>query len=341
MKKTLFFILILLNLCIFINGCGDSSATDRDEAGTTASETNPFLNDTGNTNLGAFSFGIVSDNYEKQVYEYDGKELHIPFKVSGMDEKLSSEFGLMVFVDGLPQPYKIVKSDGTVVKEEYMQKFCLANKEIQEFDIVFTPVAGKKGDRVGVVFSTVLKPDFMPPSDKNPNYGIYHSLNATVAQEINFKWDAPADIQLQAYKKYSTGDIPQDKEAVPGIIVNDSHKPSEDRLITQLSSQSKNQEVFDGVNGKINFELQLYGGTEATYRTVLFINHKPVRIMDSDYIETRIKKDKLCTVKLALDIGSYPPLNTLYAITTPAGKDYMAVSYFPVKTRSVLAVNDK
>lgn len=343
MKKNIVYVFLLIYLCTFISGCSNSIKVNNDiEIATTSSaDTNPFLNDTGNTNLGAFSFGVVTNNNEKQVYEYNGKEIHIPFRVAGMDEKVRSEFGLLVFVDGLSQPYKIVKKDGVVCKEQYMQKFNLANNETQEFDIVFNPITGKKGDRVGIVFSTVLKPDFMPESEKCHNYGVYHSLNANVAQEIYYKSDITDKKEAPAYKRYSIGDIPQIKKETLGIVVDDGDKPLDDRLITELSAENKNQDIYHAKNGKIKLELYMYGGTEATYRTVFFINHEPIQVMGSDYIETETPKGKMCTVKLEIDVSKYSKLNTLYAITTPAGKDYMAVSYFPIKTRSFLIVNDK
>lgn len=343
MKKNIVCIFLFIYLCTIISGCSNSTNVNNDFeiANTSSADTNPFLNDSGNTNIGAFSFGVVTNNYEKQVYEYNGKEIHIPFKVAGMDEKVRSEFGLMVFVDGLSQPYKIVKKDGAVVKEQYMQKFNLANNETQEFDIVFNPVTGKKGDRVGVVFSTVLKPDFIPESEQRYNYGVYHSLNANVAQEIYFKTDTTGNKETQAYTQYNIGEIPQIKTEIPGIVVNDGDKPLDDRLITELSAENKNQDIYHTKDGKIKFELYIYGGTEATYRTVFFINHEPIKIMGSDYIETENKKGKMCTVKLEIDVSKYSKLNTLYAITTPSGKDYMSVSYFPIKTRSFLIVNDK
>jgi len=48
----------------------------------------------------------------------------------------------------------------------------------------------------------------------------------------------------------------------------------------------------------------------------------------------------MCTFDLELDISDYERLNTIYAISNPSGKGYFADIYFPIKTNSILLVND-
>lgn len=349
-RMALFFILLIICLCF--TGCNHLSEstniieTDKlseDVSTHTSGDTiaDSFLNDSDPTSLGMFSFGIVSENDEKQVYEYNGNELHIPFKVMGLDEKISSDFGLLVFVDGIPQPFKMLKKNGEVIKEQYMHKFYLKNEEKQEFDIVFTPVAGEKGERVGVVFATILKPDFIP-NEQRATYGIYHSLNANLAQEIYFQCESSNKKELLKNSNYRVEEIPQEViDKFANFETSDDYNTLDSNFVTELSSQNDGTEVIKANNGKLKFQFRIYGGQEATYRTVFFIDHQPVRIADADYLETKTTKGKMCSVELELDIGNLNKLSTLYAITNPAGKDYMAVSIFPIKTRSFLIVNDK
>lgn len=301
-----------------------------------------FLSNSESTSLGMFSFGIVSENDEKQVYEYNGNELHIPFKVEGLDEEVSSDFGLIVFVDGIPQPYKIIKKNGETAEQQYMHKFYLKNKEKMEFDIVFTPTTGKKGERVGVVFATILRPDFIPQSEQKATYGMYHSLNANTAQEIHFICDPINKKELLKGSNYIIEDIPQEViDKLANFKTSDDYNTLDSNFVTELSTQNDDTEVFKAYNGKIKFQFRIYGGQEATYRTVFYIDHKPASIAGADYFETKTVKGKMCSVELEMDVGSLNKLSTLYAITNPVGKDYMAVSIFPIKTRSTLIVNDK
>jgi len=80
-------------------------------------------NDTKSQTIAQFGFGFISENFsEREVMEE------------------------MFFVDGIPQPYRIRRKNGTVTEEQFMHKFSLGYNEREEFDVVFTPVAGKKGD---------------------------------------------------------------------------------------------------------------------------------------------------------------------------------------------------
>ena len=101
MKRTALCIFISFMICLYFAGCNQSSKgadtmeTDKlsEDALTRADSkaaADLFLNESGPISLGMFSFGIVSENDEKQVYEYNGGELHIPFKVEGLDEKIRS-----------------------------------------------------------------------------------------------------------------------------------------------------------------------------------------------------------------------------------------------------------
>jgi len=66
---------------------------------------------------------------------------------------------------------------------------------------------------------------------------------------------------------------------------------------------------------KLSLNFRIYGGPEIEYNTTIFVNHKPVRIMNSDYLAAKIEKGKMCTFDLELDISDYERLNTIYAIS--------------------------
>ena len=288
--------------------------------------------------LGAFSFGIISSSDDRQVYEYTGKELHIPYKVEGMDESIRSDFGLMVFVDGISQPYKLLYKDGTVTDTQYLHKFYLNNKERHEFDIVFTPVTATEDDRLGIVFMTILNPDFMP---EDGNYGIYHAISANTAQEIYFK--AMPDIEHRtAYSEYTTHPIPQDRIDKLSFFTSGSESnPIDTNFITEITVDDESVTKIKADSGKVKFTFSIYGGIEAAYRTMFFINHEPIKIMGANYLETKTEKGMMCSFELELDTAGMDPLSTLYSITNPIGKDYLSVGLFPIKTRSILLNNDK
>ncbi len=103
----------------------------------------------------AFTLGDASAADPYQTCGYDGGEMRLPFQyVGGSDTDLAG-LGLMVFLDGQPQPYKLAE-DG---EYEYMHVFT----ELEgEGALYFTPVCGKAGDELEL--SAVLLPaaDWFP-----------------------------------------------------------------------------------------------------------------------------------------------------------------------------------
>ena len=103
----------------------------------------------------AFELGDASDGDPYQTCGYDGGEMQLPFKYKGGHDTDLAGLGLMLFLDGQPQPYKLAE-DG---KYEYMHIFT----ELEgEGTLYFTPVCGKAGDELELC--AVLNPavDWFP-----------------------------------------------------------------------------------------------------------------------------------------------------------------------------------
>ncbi|EGW38377.1 hypothetical protein [Desulfosporosinus sp. OT] len=332
MKKSIFFILILASLCICLAGCVNSKV-DKMNADKLS----------GDPSLSAFGFGIDPPHEEMQVYEYTGEEIHIPFMVTGMDDNVKSDFGLIVFLDGFSQPYKIKQKNNEVSEEQFMKKFSLKNEEKQEFEIVFTPVTGKEGDRLGIVFAVIFNPDYIPQNENKAIYGMNHKLFSTVSQEIYFKCGTVNKEEQSSYSKSLVEDISQEvKDKTKAKDENSIADGSSDSLSTtaELLQEDGKNNIFYAKNGKAKFKFRIYGGLDTTYHTTIFVNNNPVQVMGSDYIDTTTKKGKMCTIELEFDTGKYERLNTIYAISVPAGKGYLLKNNSPIKTKSILLVND-
>ncbi|AZS15685.1 hypothetical protein [Paenibacillus lutimineralis] len=347
MRKSIISIMMIVSLCFLLAGCFNvksEPAVNSSNVNGSIGDESPadiFSSDSSQRGMGAFSFGPVTANDEQQVFEYSGEEIRIPFKVTGMDKDVSSDFGLLVFLDGVSQPYRMEESNGSSSKEQVMHKFYLKNEESKEFDIVFTPVIGQKGDKAGVVFATILQPDYEPEDESKTNYGIYHSLNATLPQEIYFKSDIASTSNLHSYSEAAVQDIPEEIRNQAETIITDGSSDYLDETTTiELLPEDTGSNVISAKNGKAKLEFHIYGGLETTYRTTIFVNHIPVQIMGSDFIETTLQKGKMNTVELELDTSAYGRLNTIYAVSVVSGKDYLTNSNSPLKTKSLLLVDE-
>lgn len=344
MKKLIFGTVAIAGLCIPLAGClgvkPEKEKNHTDENVESESLSDVFTSKESEQSLGAFSFGPLSDHDETDVYEYTGEDVRIPFQVVGMDKKGNSDFGLLVFLDGVSQPYRIEESNGTSSKEQIMHKFFLKGEESKQFEIVFTPVIGEKGETVPINFSTIFQPDYIPENEAATNYGVYHDLNATLPQEVHFKETPLNSAKLSAYSKSEIQDIPEEIKNKNDIIKTDGSSDILDEMtVFELLPENENDEIISAKNGKAKMKFRMYGGPEVTYRTTIFVNHIPVQILDSEYIETSLQKGKMNTIALELDTSAYEKINSIYAISVVSGKGYLTNAYSPLKTKSLLLLN--
>ncbi len=291
--------------------------------------------------MGSFEFGPVFDG-EKKAFLYTGQEVQIPFKVTGLSETVS-DFGLIMFVDGNAQPFKLLYADGTYSEEGIMHKFSLHNEEVKAFNLAFLPIVGKKGDKVGIEFATVFKPDFKPEDKEKSNYSNYHDLSSTIPQELYFE----TGISNSTVKSFN----PFKEEEIPNSIIEENTRPNsavsklDHKMATQLLPEGEetdfNKNVFTSKDHKIKFRFRMMGGAnDMNYRTYIYINHEPVKIMGYNCLDSNVKKGKMLTAELELDTTGFDELSTIYAISNPVGDDYMSSYSFAVKTLSGLVVVD-
>jgi hypothetical protein len=297
-----------------------------------------FIDNSQGTDIGSFYIGPQEIG---EAYIYSGEEVHIPFRLEGLSEN-PADFGLLLFVDGYPQPYKILNEQEEITGEATMHKFILMKEDVQLFDIVFTPTAGQAGETVGVVYSAIFNPDFIPESEERPNYGLYHSITATMPQELYFETDVIEDDE-KAFTEFIEEDIPDDiSMKYAGYGTDSSWLDSTPKLFLfsdDDDSNDLNNSIFCSENGKIELKFRILGGVNGiTYQTNIYINHEPVNIMGFDCFEITVEKGKMYTASFELDISEYDHLNTIYAISNPIGTDYLSALDFPVKSKSRLLV---
>lgn len=136
------FLFISLALVCLLAGCSapqtSDPATDESDNLDAYFEEEPADNEVGSAEFG------LQDPMD-MVYTYDGEPLEIPFSITGASSGKTTEIGVLLFVDGMAQPYSAVYEDGTELEESYMQVFNLDYGQQENFNMVFQPVTGKAG----------------------------------------------------------------------------------------------------------------------------------------------------------------------------------------------------
>jgi hypothetical protein len=98
---------------------------------------------------------------------------------------------------------------------------------------------------------------------------------------------------------------------------------------------------FVAKNGVVDFTVSNMQKEEGMYRTIVYINNKPVKINSKDYLEYTVKSNENKVCNISVDISKYNRINTVYAVTTlvenTKGEKALEISN---KTGNIMVVND-
>ena len=326
------FFLLLLALVCLLAGCSAPQTTE--QSSDESNNLDALFEGSADNEVGGASFALRSPL--DTVYAYHGEPLEVPFSISGTSAKMTTEIGVLLFVNGVAQPYSAVYEDGTKLEESYMQVFNLAYNQEENFNMVFQPVTGTAGETASIMAVTILKPSFVAEGPNNPRYGYYQQESATTSRRITFEVDAPGQNMTTANTDYEIVDIPHD--VLDTLAAWGAMDNLDTTATLSLGVDGDDYIQADGENAIVT--VQLYGGPEADFNITLFVNHQPVQINDADYLSVRTVKNQMVEATFRIDTSELGKLNTIYAIAvTPEGENLEINN--PVKTASVLLINEE
>lgn len=344
MKK----LLIALSLFLLISFTGCSQRTgqpDNTEISDTETNINPFESDDADTVvMGSISHGLSAPNIDENKnlipWIYNGEEVNIEYYVNASGQ--AKNVGFFIFVDGIPQPYKVDDSDASA---EYMHTFELQEDNVNvPFTFIFSPVNGKKGETLDVIISSIYNPGFMPDMDKSSSYGGYHTLLPATYQ-LAFKADAKA---LQYEASGVIGNIDQSNEPVTNKLL----ETLSNNNLREIDTDTFNNEIFNLIyydtvvkvdnykvdgDGTLHITYKLCGCAGLEYTTTFYINHQPISFSSGVSVDTTIEKGYVSVIELDINLDRLEDFNTFYAISVPKNAEEFPDGIFEtLKTQSIL-----
>ena len=310
---------------------------------------NPFKTNKEDTVvMGSIGHGFMNpatdENGKMLPLQYDGGEMQIDYYVNASGK--AKNVGFLVFVDGIPQPYKFNKADASY---EYMHMFDLEEDDKDTpFTFIFTPVTGKKGDTLNVSITSVYNPAFMPDMKETSSYGGYHDT-LLVTNSVVFKKDADA-LDASDIPKYDyLGNIRQSAEPVTKELL-DKQSAMRGVDLETLEKQILSELYFDGESamkldnlqvsesGSIHVTLKLFGHPGVKFQNTFYINHHALTTKDGDSsFETVLAKGEAAVVEVEIDLERLEDLNTFYVVSVPMNaEDFPEDVIVLEKTRSIL-----
>lgn len=283
--------------------------------------------------IGSISHGIIVSNESKTdngTILYNGGELELSYfvKVTGIANKC----GFLVYIDGIPQPYKIQKGN-TVSDDGYMHQLELEDNKEFDFKFVLTPIVGKKGEILPISIVSITDPLNHPNMKKTVNYGYTHQI---LASNYNIKYNSGTKV-TQDIKNGSLNVL--EGVSITDTLLTDSIKKQfntgflsnnldyEKSVYSKLYINDVDQtlEASYDIHGKkkIHITFQLTGHPGIEYKNILYFNHMPLNWNEVNSFQTELKKGKVAVVDIDLDVSKLNGNGTFYIVSVPCNaNDY-------------------
>ena len=272
------------------------------------SETDPISDMTGSASWGITSYDIDAVG-AYVIYHGEEMTLQMNLKHSGRAGKYGT--GLLLFVDGQPQPYKTDEEDFY----SYMHTFYHRNSN-KEFTVSFIPVTGKEGDALELC-GTLVDSAYYDPAK-----GIGSCMPGMVSVSIRMAYAAtpPAgtdlcqpSVMLSDVQIYKTETKATD---VAGWSAVDLFKRIGTRFLVDGQSYPMTRYEMSKEQ-PVSLEFNLWGTTTVKYGLVLFIDHQPVVAEDGKPFMLDIESGQTSVFRATLDMTGFEDKRTVYAILVP------------------------
>ncbi|MBE3594601.1 MAG: beta-glucanase/beta-glucan synthetase [Candidatus Carbobacillus altaicus] len=325
-KLTLFLTII----AVLAAGCSPNNPNNGETNAPSEPTHNPFeANEQDTLILGSIAHGFANPQLDEKgrilPLQYNGGELKINYIVRASGK--AKNVGFLVFVDGIPQPYKF---NTTEAPYEYMHIFDLeGDDQDTPFTFVFTPITGKKGDTLHLSIASVYNPAFIPDMKETDSYGGYQTTlesgrsliftqDADALDSSSIPWqEVLSNVRLstkpvtkELLERHS-GFETVDMEALDKKVYSELHV---DGAVRQDNYQVKK-------SGTLHVTFNLFGHPGMRYRNTFYLNHKALTSKDGTSFETTLSKGNVAVIDADIELENLEDFNTFYVVSVPLNAD--------------------
>jgi len=329
-RRTLLTFILLALIMTVASACVTRSANEDPAPTPNQSAPNPFEpNDPNTVILGQISHGFaypqLDENGDILPLEYHGSELIIDYQVTASGT--AKNVGFLLFVDGMPQPYKLNSSDS-----EYRYMHILQLQEDDQptpFSFVFTPVTGKAGDTLHVSIASVYNPSFIPDMKETTSYGGYQTTLETGRPLILYKEPEPRPNDL-LQPKALISQVRLSTEPITNELL-ERHSSFQTVDMEVLDQQVFSELIVDGSiredhyqvedNGTLHVAFNIFGHPGVRYRNTFYINHQAIASSEGSTFETTLTKGNVAVIEANIDLSQLEDFNTFYVISVPVNAE--------------------
>lgn len=244
---------------------------------------------------------------------YEGGEMRLCLRMRA-DELGEKDFGIHLYVDGQPQPYRI-EADKT---QQYMHTFPSCNGKEFTLVLIFTPLTGRTGDMLEIGFAVIAYPDYFIDDVWEGTTTIdWNCMGMTV--RMHYQADPPPVClpELPDRLKQLSLEYTDLTSAETDMFSSDTYLKEVEYEFR--ANQKKDFGSFFSVmpGDNLEFEFELKGSSLADFGLVLYLDHQPVSVSEEELILVRTENGQKVTVRVQIDLAGFDGEDVFYAVLVP------------------------
>ena len=265
--------------------------------------------------VGSMSHGcsksVVKDE-KGSFLVYDGGDLKVTYTINASGLFDEEGVGILIFVDGQPQPYKTSSND----EYRYLHVFYPTDNVEMTEDFYFIPVTGEAGDTLEIWFANINYPYY---SLTNGMRGFaYTSGSVRVGTRLVMNSSAQDTISV---------DVQDRVNAVSVTHVDLTSAETSEWTSAQWQERYEYRMYVNGsqsiyiYNTKeedpVKLRFEVWGNPYVHYGLVFFIDNEPVSISEEDRIYFGVNSGQKTVVEVELDMSGFDGECVVYAALVP------------------------
>lgn len=303
---------------IFTTPTAPISQMQTDSIETTVPVQPPINHESPHNNRGSINFGPKGDPLLDEVGPYrlyEGGELNLPYIINATGSIGDQGVGILLFLDGRPQPYKTAEND----TYQYLHTFYPKSGEECIADVIFTPVAGQAGDTLELYATTILNPDYsLSEGDGGFVYTFGSAVSFTRLKIEDTPFFTAEELPKQQKLSLTTTYVDTQFSEISGWSEMELMERVEAHLYVNGVDEQRDRIVYGVTPGKpVNIRYEVWGSPYVHYGIVVFLDNEPVFTAEEEIISVNVQNGKKTVIEAELDMIGFDGESVVYVILVP------------------------